>query len=75
MWSQLVMCIKQTCPQSQFLPFQPLCQHGPDQRSVKGHQGHDSSPAHGWNGPEDHQQEALWEGKSCWCDFSEMEEI
>lgn len=36
------MCIKRTCPQSPFLPFQPLHHRGQDQRAVKGPQGQNS---------------------------------
>lgn len=57
-WSQLVMCIKNTSPQHQFVPFQPFHHHGREQRSVKGPQGQECRPAQSWNGLHDHQQEA-----------------
>ena len=51
------MCIKDTGPQNLFLPFEHHS-HGQDQKAVKGHQGQDCRPAQGWNGLQDHQQEA-----------------
>lgn len=52
------MCIKNTSPQHQFVPFQPFHHHGREQRSVKGPQGQECRPAQSWNGLHDHQQEA-----------------
>lgn len=33
--SNLIICIKHTCPQKHFLPFQPLHHHGQGRRAVK----------------------------------------
>lgn len=55
--SPIIMCVKHTCPQTLFLPFQPVLQDGQDQRAVKGREGQDCRSAQGWNGLQEHQQE------------------
>jgi len=53
------MCIKGTRPQNLYLPFQPLHHHDEQyQRAVKGNHTPDCRPTQGWNGLQDHQQEA-----------------